>query len=113
MSTARRKPMIWSTIHRVTGTEERSVPVGRPLANTQCYVLDARQKPVPPGRSGELYLGGDGLARGYAGRPDPDCGAIPNAGSRDGSSHRLYRTGDLVRLGSAGCWNIWGDSISR
>ncbi|MFO1460675.1 MAG: amino acid adenylation domain-containing protein [Verrucomicrobiota bacterium] len=99
---------IWSTIHRVTGTEERSVPIGRPLANTQCYVLDARQKPVPPGRSGELYLGGDGLARGYAGRPDLTAERFLTLDPGDGSSHRLYRTGDLVRLGSAGVLEYLG-----
>ena len=93
---------IWSTLHRVVGTEERSVPIGRPLANTRCYVLDARQKPVPPGRAGELYLGGDGLARGYAGRPDLTADRFLNLDPGDGSRQRLYRTGDLVRLGPSG-----------
>ncbi|MBL9173678.1 MAG: amino acid adenylation domain-containing protein, partial [Verrucomicrobiales bacterium] len=99
---------IWSTLHRVSGREERSVPIGRPLANTQCYVLDARQQPVPPGRSGELYLGGDGLARGYSGRPELTAERFLTLDPGDGSLHRLYRTGDLVRLGTSGALEYLG-----
>jgi surfactin family lipopeptide synthetase C len=87
---------IWSTMHQVTGTEERSlVPIGRPIANTQCYVLDRQLQPVPIGVAGELWIGGSGLAHGYLGRPDLTAEKfIPHPFA---SSSRLYRTGDRVR----------------
>ena len=79
-----------------------SVPIGRPIANTQLYILDERLELVPVGATGELYLGGAGLARGYHGRPELTAEKfIPNAMSRTSGS-RVYRTGDLVRYGSEG-----------
>ena len=87
---------IWSTAYRVTSVESRT-PIGRPIANTQVYVLDRRLRPVAIGVTGELFIAGDGVARGYLHRPeltaerfipDPYSG-IPGA--------RMYRTGDLGR----------------
>ncbi|HZO73896.1 MAG TPA: non-ribosomal peptide synthetase, partial [Ktedonobacteraceae bacterium] len=89
-----------------------SVPIGWPIANTQVYVLDATGEPVLPGAVGELYIGGDGLARGYLHRPEltaerfvphPFAGTFYDQSESYGASEapepgaRLYRTGDLVR----------------
>ena len=74
--------------------QEPAVPIGAPIANMTCHVLDRFGRPVPVGVTGELHLGGTGLARGYLGRPDLTAERFirdPRTGTR------LYRTGDLVR----------------
>jgi amino acid adenylation domain-containing protein len=74
-----------------------SVPIGRPITNTQVYVLDQRQEPAPIGVAGELYLGGAGLAREYLRRPELTAEKlIPHPYSAEAGA-RLYRTGDQVR----------------
>jgi amino acid adenylation domain-containing protein len=86
---------VWSTAYRVLTAGAPSVPVGRPLANTQLYVLDQQQQPVPIGAVGELYIGGDGVARGYLNRAElTGQRFLPNPWMPNG---RLYRTGDLAR----------------
>jgi amino acid adenylation domain-containing protein len=72
-------------------------PIGRPLPNTQVYILDAQKQLVPIGVPGELYIGGVGVTRGYLNRPELTADRfIPNPFSNDSGS-RLYKTGDLVR----------------
>jgi amino acid adenylation domain-containing protein len=83
--------------HTIESCSEGSVPIGRPIANTRVYVLDARQQPVPIGVAGELYIGGDGLANGYLNQPELTADRFVHVELPSAGRVRLYRSGDLVR----------------
>src|SRR5947199_6658899 len=87
---------IWSTVRKIE-PEDKMITVGRPIANTQVYLLDAQLQLVPVGIPGELYIGGDGLARGYFHRPDLTADRFLEHPFKSDRQARLYKTGDLVR----------------
>ncbi len=92
----------FSTTFEITSVGEGPVPIGRPLANAQAYVLDARQQPLPLGVVGELYIGGAGVAKGYLNQPQLTAEKfIPNPFGEG----VLYRTGDLA------CWQPNGNLL--
>ncbi|WP_158841394.1 amino acid adenylation domain-containing protein [Saccharothrix deserti] len=87
----------FSTAHRIRSLprDATSVPIGRPIANASTWVLDEDLRPVPPRVTGELFIGGPGLAHGYRGQPDLTAAKfVPDP---NGTDTRLYRTGDYVR----------------
>lgn len=90
---------IWSTMCSVQQVGS-TVSIGRPIANTQVFIVDAALNPVPPGEIGELFIGGDGVARGYWQQPELTAERFVTIPAL--SDQRLYRTGDLARFLSDG-----------
>ncbi|MDZ8090978.1 MAG: amino acid adenylation domain-containing protein [Nostoc sp. DedQUE05] len=105
---------VWSTVAECRGNITNKPPIGRPIANTQIYLLDGNLQPVPVGVSGELHIGGIGLARGYLNRPEltqqkfilhpfqrgrgaGEQGSRGETEDQSFNSKRLYKTGDLAR----------------
>jgi amino acid adenylation domain-containing protein len=74
-----------------------SIPVGKPISNTQVYILDEQMRPLPPGEAGELYVAGDGVARGYLNNPEATAERFLADPFHREAGGRMYRTGDLAR----------------
>lgn len=87
---------IWSAVAPVK-PDGNPITIGKPIANTRLYVLDSRRQPVPAGIPGELWIAGDGVARGYHGRPDLTAARFRPDPFYAGASNRMYATGDMAR----------------
>src|SRR5262249_41817957 len=87
---------IWSATAHIANAAE-PVTIGRPIANTQIYLVDRRMRLVPVGGAGELLIGGDGVARGYLRRPELTAEKFIKNEFDGVAGSRLYRTGDLAR----------------
>ncbi len=86
----------WYEVREVA-VDARTVPIGYPITNTMCYILDTNQQPVPVGVLGELYIGGPGVARGYLNQPELSVAKFIANPFNPTADDKLYRTGDLVR----------------
>ncbi len=98
---------IWSTTQNINASDQK-ILIGKPIANTQLYVLDKFKQPVPVNTPGELYIAGDGVVRGYHQRADLSAEKFINNPFVDDSSSRMYSTGDLVQYNDDGVLECLG-----
>ncbi|HEX9628560.1 MAG TPA: amino acid adenylation domain-containing protein, partial [Pyrinomonadaceae bacterium] len=93
--------------------EVTAIPIGRPIANTEIYILNEHSQPVPLGTPGELYIGGAGVGRGYLNRPDVSARKFITHSTNGKPTTRLYRTGDFARLTTDGVIEFAGRQDSQ
>ncbi len=98
---------IWSTVARIQ-EDKMPISIGQPIANTQLHILDANLQPVPTGVSGELHIGGLGLARGYHNRAELTAEKFIKDPFSTEPGARLYKTGDLARIRAQGQIEVQG-----
>ena len=91
---------IWSTVKLIANEED--ISIGKPIANTQVYILDENLKNLTNGNIGELFIGGDGVAKGYLNRADLTAERFIDDPFSGISGHKLYRTGDLGKINESG-----------
>ena len=103
---------IWSTVDKVSGGGG-AVSIGRPIANTTVYILDDNHRALPPGFTGSLYIGGDGLARGYHGLPEMTAERFLEVTLPNGRRELLYHTGDMARFRTDGKIDFLGRNDSQ
>jgi natural product biosynthesis luciferase-like monooxygenase protein len=100
---------VWSTTHRLArDIPETAIPIGRPIANTELYIVDPHGQPVPVGVEGELLIGGSGVVRGYLRRPDLSAARFTPNPFNPGPGARLYHTGDRARYRPDGTVDFLG-----
>ncbi len=99
---------IWSSIFRLHQSEQHRVPIGEPIRNTQMYVLDAAHQLLPIGVAGDLFIAGEGVARGYRDRPSLTQEKFLDNPFRPGE--RMYKTGDIARWSAEGSLEYLGRS---
>jgi natural product biosynthesis luciferase-like monooxygenase protein len=103
---------IWSSAYHLNDGadlgQNGAVPIGKPIANTHLYVLDERLQPVPPGMIGELWIGGDGVTRGYLDRSELTEDRFRQDPFVETPGARIYRTGDLARYRADGVLDFLG-----
>ena len=103
---------IWSTVARVSSAESR-IPIGKPIANTEVYIVDHLLRKVPVGATGELLIGGEGVARGYFNNPELTAERFIANPFNQAKGGRLYKTGDLCQYRHDGTIECLGRNDSQ